>query len=56
MVKLLDFIFMIQGFNVLYNGDVFTTTKWAQFVCNLLVREGTLFKENKNHYKYVIRK
>lgn len=51
--KIMEFFFMIQGFNVLYNGDVFTTTKWAEFICNIAVRDGLLEKINKNYYKYV---
>ena len=44
---------MIQGFNVLYNGDIFTTTKWAELLCNMAVKDGSFIKINKNYYRYV---
>jgi hypothetical protein len=52
-LKLLEFFFMIQGFNVLYNGEIFTTTKWAELLCNMAVRDGLLIKINKNYYRHV---
>lgn len=53
MERLTHIFWMLQGFNVLYNSDIFTTTLWAQFICNQLVREGKFKKLGKNYYKYI---
>jgi len=53
MTKLLDIFFMLQGFNVCYNGEVYTTTLWARFICNVAVKEKRFKKINKNYYKHV---
>ncbi len=44
---------MLQGFNVMYDASVFTTTLWAQWICNLMVQEGKMEKLNKNYHQYI---
>jgi len=52
-MKLLDIFYMLQGFNVCYNGEVYTTTLWARFVMDQAIKNKNFKKINKNHYKYV---
>lgn len=42
---------MLVGFNICYNKEIYTTTLFARWVCNLGVKEGRFIKLDKNHYK-----
>jgi len=52
-MRLLELLFMLIGFNVCYNGEVFTTTLFAQWICDLGVEDGVFTKIGKNYYKHI---
>lgn len=53
MERLNHIFWMLQGFNIMHDASVFTTTLWAQWICNQMVKDGKMKKVNKNYYKYI---
>ena len=53
MKKLIDLLWILQGFNVCYNGEVYTTTLWARFIRDAGIKQGKFRKLGKNHYKHI---
>lgn len=51
MERFNDFLWMIQGFNVMYDGSIFTTTLFAKWICDWGVKDGKFVKVDKNWYK-----
>ena len=51
MIKLMVSIFEGCGFYVNDDGDIRTTTLFAVFICEMLVKQQDYIKVSKNNYK-----